>query len=321
MDLDLERLQRRVRLRDLETLSAVVQAGGMRKAAHALNLSQPAVSRAIRDLEEVLGVKLLQRTRRGVEATAFGEALVRRSTSIFDELDGALRELSHLADPSTAEVRIGCMETVHAGLLPACLAHLTREHPRMRFVLETGNASDLLDHFLRQRLVDFVIARPFAPTLPPDMQGEPLYADQLKIVVSRTHPLARGRQRLRLRDLLDEHWILSHNEVMDCSPVGCGFRAEGLAMPARIITSASLNTRLVLLGSGRFVTVLPHSLMHFANFANHVHMLAVPLPMWDVPTMIATMRGRTLAPAAELVLNTLRKLSEPLRHADGHAIA
>jgi DNA-binding transcriptional LysR family regulator len=319
MDVDLERLQRRVRLRDLETLSAVVQAGGMRKAAHALNLSQPAVSRAIRELEDALGVKLLQRTRRGVEATEFGDALVRRSTAVFDELRGALRELSHLADPSTAEVRLGCMETVHAGLLPACIEHVTREHPRMRFVLETGNASDLLDHFLRQRLVDFVVARPFAATLPPDMQGEPLFADQLQVVISRRHPLARRRGRLRLRDLVDEHWILSHNEVMDLSPVACAFRSEGHAMPARIITSASLNTRLVLLGSGRFVSVLPHSLLRFGKLASDLRILPVPLPLWDVPTMIVTMRSRTLVPAAELVLNTLRNLSEPFRHAQGRA--
>src|SRR5438046_1537190 len=73
--MDLDRLRRRVRLRDLETLAAVVEAGGMRKAAEALHISQPAVSRAIRDLEEKLGVQLLQRGRRGVELTHFGEAL------------------------------------------------------------------------------------------------------------------------------------------------------------------------------------------------------------------------------------------------------
>lgn len=143
MDLDRERLQRRVRLRDLETLAAVVQAGGMRKAAHALSLSQPAVYRAFSYLEAALRVRLLRPTRRGVEATACGEALVRRSTAVFDELRGSLRELGHLADPLGGQVRLACVETVHAGLLPACLDVLTRKHPGMRFLLESANARDL----------------------------------------------------------------------------------------------------------------------------------------------------------------------------------
>lgn len=313
--MDLDRMHRHLRLRDLDTLRAVVHAGGMRKAAHALNLSQPAVSRAIRDLEEALGMKLLQRGRRGVEPTAFSEVLVRRSTAVFDELKGALRELAHLADPSTAEVHVGCMETVHAGLIAACLDVLSREHPRMRFTLETGSATDLIERFLRQRLVDFVVARPFNPALPPDVQGEPLFADQLRVAVGRGHQLARKR-RLRLADLAGEHWVLSHNEVMDSSPVACAFSAEGLPMPARVITSASLNTRLVLLETGRFVTVLPHSLLAFGNASKRLQLLPVRLPVWQVPTMILTLKGRTLVPAAELFQRTVRKLSETLRVLD-----
>src|SRR5688500_10622047 len=105
--MDITQVQRRIRLRDLETLATVVQAGSMRKAAQLLHLSQPAISRSIRDLEEAIGCELLQRGRGGVEPTPSGEALVRRGRSVFDELQGALRELAHLADPAAGEVHAG----------------------------------------------------------------------------------------------------------------------------------------------------------------------------------------------------------------------
>ena len=104
--MDTERARRRLRLRDLETLYAVVESRGMRKAAQALHRSQPAVSKAIRDLEDSLGVALLDRTHRGVEPTKFGTALVRRIRVVVDELQGALRDLADMSDPDSGEVHL-----------------------------------------------------------------------------------------------------------------------------------------------------------------------------------------------------------------------
>ena len=97
--MQMSKVRRRLRLRDLDTLLTVVQNGGMRKAAEQLHLSQPAVSKAVRELEQTLGVTLLARGRRGVEATPHGMALVKRTVAVFDELQSALRELEHLSDP------------------------------------------------------------------------------------------------------------------------------------------------------------------------------------------------------------------------------
>jgi DNA-binding transcriptional LysR family regulator len=306
--MDFDQLQRRLRLRDLETLAAVVKAGGMRKAAHVLHLSQPAVSRAIRDLEQTLGVQLLQRGRRGVEPTSFGEALVRRSTGVFDELQGALRELAYLADPSSGEVRLGAIETLHAGLVGTAVERLSREHPRMRFVLESGQAPELVNDFLRQRLVDFVMLRPLALPLPSDIEGEPLFHDRLRIVVGPRHRLARKR-RLVLADLAQEPWILSRNELKPESPVSEAFASAGLPMPERVVTSSSLHTRFTLLNSGAYVTVVPHSLVPFGDHRTRLHIVPVALAVWKTPIMVLTLRGRTLGPTAHLFLETVRELS------------
>ncbi|MDF3834199.1 LysR family transcriptional regulator [Cupriavidus basilensis] len=309
--MDIERAMRRVRLHDLQTLVAVVQAGGMRKASQAMHLSQSAVSRVIGELEDTLGLRLLERGPKGIEPTPFGEALVRRSKAVFDEMQGALRELDHLADPSGGEVRLGCMETLHAGLVSATMEAVLRKHPRMRFVLESGQSPDLINHFLMERMVSFVVARPYKLPLPPGIDGEPLFHDHMRVVVGHAGPFAK-RRRIELDELVDAHWILSRNEVMPETPLPEALAARGLAMPQRVIHSGSLMARYSLLDTGRFVTMVPHSLLPFGRHREMFKVLPIALPPWRTPTMILTLRGRTLGPAAQLFLSVLRELAQPL---------
>ncbi len=309
--MDIDRARRHLRLRDLETLIAVVQAGAMRKASGGLHRSEPAVSKALRELEDALGLPLLERGRSGVLPTVYGEALVRRSKSLIDELDGALRELAHLADPASGEVRLGCPETLHAGLVGASIERLLRDRPRMRFVLELGQANDLVAQFLLERRVDVVIARPPPVPLPAEVHGEPLFNDRLQIVVDPAHPLAR-RRRIGLPDLHRAHWILSRVETTNVSPVSRAFAAHGLPLPPLMLVSGSLSLRYNLLATGRFVTCVPHSVLPFVDRRRLFRILPIELPPWDVPTMILTLRGRTAGPAATLFLQTLRELARPL---------
>jgi DNA-binding transcriptional LysR family regulator len=308
----LDRTRRRVRLRDLETLVAVVQAGGMRKAAGELHMSQPAVSKAMRELEDTLGHQLLERGRRGVAPTPFGEALVRRSKAVVDELQNALRELAYLSDPEAGEVRLGAMETLQAGVVAAAVQAQLQRHPRMRFYFEAAQSPELIGHFLPQRKVDVVVARPLTLPLPPDIEGEQLFHDQLRVAVGPEHSFAR-RRKLSLADLLDEHWILSRNEVMPGTPVPLAFAEAGLPMPQRIIITGSLNMRQNMLARGRFVTCVPHSMLPFAQLRGNFHILPIQLPLWQTPTMVLKLQGRNLGPAAEAFLDTLRELSRPLR--------
>ena len=319
--MDIERAMRRVRLHDLQTLVAVAQAGGMRKASQTLHLSQSAVSRVISELEGTLGLRLLERGPRGIEPTPFGEALVRRTKAVFDELQGALRELDHLADPTGGEVRLGCMETLHAGLVSATMEALLGKHPRMRFTLESGQSPDLIGHFLAERLVDFVVARPYKLPLPPRVDGEPLFRDHMHVVVGRSGPLAR-RRLVALSELVDEYWILSRNELMPESPLSEAFAAQGLAMPTRVISSGSLMARYNLIDTGPFVTLVPHSMLPFGRHRQMVKILPIKLPPWETHTMILTVSGRTLGPAAQLFLSKLRELAKPLDidHATARAV-
>ena len=125
-----ERVSRDLKLREFRVLLTVAQQGSMAKAATLLRISQPAVSKAIRDIEHVVGLRLLDRSRHGVEPTAYGRVLVKRGLAIFDELKQGLEELEFLADPAAGQLRIGSNETMAAGVLPAIIDMMSRQYPR-----------------------------------------------------------------------------------------------------------------------------------------------------------------------------------------------
>ena len=306
-------MKRRVRLRDLDTLLTVVQTKGMRQAARELSLSQPAVSKAIRSLEDALGVQLLDRSRRGGEATLFGHALAQRTRAAFDELRQAVRDIEHLADPQGGEVHGATMESLNAGLLGAAVERMTRRYARMRIHLDTGQSAHILDHYVRGHLVEFAVVRPPALPLAADLAGEALFFDPLMVVVGGSHPYARRRQ-IALDELVDEQWVTSTAEAQADSPLGRAFAERGLQMRAPRLVSASLNMRYTLLATGRWVTLMPHSVLRFMT-ARPTPLKALPieLPPWAAPTMIVTNRDRVVGPVATRFLDQVRELAATLR--------
>jgi DNA-binding transcriptional LysR family regulator len=112
------RIGRRITLRDLHILSFVVRSGSMAKAARHLSTTQSVVSDAVANLETALGVRLLDRSAKGVETTIYAKALLNRSNVVFDELREGVKDIETLAGSTTGEVRIACPEFLAGGLIP-----------------------------------------------------------------------------------------------------------------------------------------------------------------------------------------------------------
>src|SRR5258708_22282231 len=133
-----DRIGKRIRLQDVHILMAVVQAGSMGKAARHLNSSQPNISKSIADLEQALGVRLLDRHRQGIEPTEYGRALLDGGVAVFDELRQTVKNIEFLADPTAGEVRIGCLPLLGASFASAVVDRLSRRYPRILFHVATG---------------------------------------------------------------------------------------------------------------------------------------------------------------------------------------
>jgi DNA-binding transcriptional LysR family regulator len=158
-----ERALRRLKLRELHILMTVAQAGSMGKAAAQLAMSQPAISKAIAEAEYTLGVSLLDRTPHGVEPTLYGRALLKWSAAVFDDLSQGVREIASLANPATGEVRLGSHEAENAGLVPAVIDKLSRQHRHLVFTVTQAATIPSLYADLRERRVDFIVGRLMAP--------------------------------------------------------------------------------------------------------------------------------------------------------------
>src|SRR5438132_9329384 len=162
------RLGRRLRVRDLYILSTVVKSGGMAKAARQLAMTQPSVSAAIANLEHLLGVRLLDRSPRGIEPTIYADAMLKRSVAVFDELKQSVKDVESLADPATGELRIGCPESLIATLLPQVVDHFSKRYPRVIVHVHQVPSPAIRNPGLSERKFDLIFARqePSGPNAP-----------------------------------------------------------------------------------------------------------------------------------------------------------
>jgi len=187
------RIGRRLRLRDLHILFAVAQYGSMAKAAKHLGISQPSISEAIADLENTVGVRLLDRSPQGASTTIYGDALLRRGRAAFDELRQGIRDIEFLADPTVGELRIASPETLTAGFLPAVIERMSRKYPGIVFHVVQANTVTLEFRELRERTVDLALARLTQPLASDDLHAEKTGLRHLSMdrCVPGTHPRRR----------------------------------------------------------------------------------------------------------------------------------
>src|SRR5712671_2842076 len=256
-----DRIGRKLKLRDLHIFLAVVQCGSMAKAAGQLAVSNPVVSKAVSDLEHRLGVRLLDRGVQGVEPTIYGRALLDHGLSVFDELRQAVNHLEFLADPAAGEARIGSSIALASGLVTSVVDRLSRQHPRLVFHLLAAESS-MTYRALEERKVDLVIARIFKPIADEQMDTEILYDEQEVLVAGAQNPWVR-RHKIELAELMREPWTLPPPDTLSGSVIAQAFRDQGLDLPPTTIITATVPVRSALLATGRFLTIIPDSVLRF----------------------------------------------------------
>lgn len=176
----------RLRLRHLQCFLAVARLRQLRAAAEALSITQPAVTKTLNELEEIVGVRLLLRERRGVSLTSAGQAFLRHAGDSVAALGQALDSVRR--EPDRVLLRIGVLPTVAPALLAPALADWRAAQPGATLQVVEGNNSQLLAQLARHEL-DLAIARLSEPQAMPGITFEYLYAEPLTVVVRPGHPL------------------------------------------------------------------------------------------------------------------------------------
>lgn len=309
------RIGRRLKLRDLHVLATVLRFGSMAKAAAQLGLTQPAISQSIADLEATLGVRLLDRGPRGVSPTPFGDALVRRGAEAFDALRQGVRDIEFLSDPGRGEVWVGASESyISGGMLSAVIAHLAAAYPRIVVHVVEANTAAMEFRELRDRTVDVMLGRVAGPVEDDVLVAETLYEEAIVVAAGINHRLA-GRRKVALADLTDEPWILAPPNTAVRELVGAAFRAEGLPGPRLNVTTYSMQLRMQLLATGRYVTSVPESLLTYN--ADRWSLTALPVTIGPrLPVVAVTLANRTVSPAVRVFIQHARAATAGMRKAD-----
>ncbi|HEY6258685.1 MAG TPA: LysR family transcriptional regulator [Xanthobacteraceae bacterium] len=305
-----ERIGRRLNPHDLHIFMAVVEHGNMARAADSLAISRPVVSRTIAELERALGVRLLDRGRQGVEPTLYGRALLKRSIAVFDELKQSVRDIESLGDPNSGEVRIGCTEPMAAGFVSAVIDRISRQYPQLVFQLELCTTPAQQFHVLRERKCDLVAARVWSQAVEPDMDVEVLFDDQVCVMAGQANKWLE-RRSVTLAELIGEHWLLAPIDDEPGSPVFEIFHALGLEVPPGRVVSYSLNVRTSLLATGRFLAIIPASVLRFGAAASVLKVVPCALPPSVQPVAVTTLKNRTLSPTAKLFVEFARAVAKP----------
>jgi DNA-binding transcriptional LysR family regulator len=306
------RIRRRLKLRDLDTLIAVAQCGSMAKAATQLSVSQPAVSKAVADMEHTLGVRLLDRSVQGVEPTLYGRVLLKWAAAIFDDIRQGVREIEFLSDPTAGELRIGGSEPMFSGFLAAVMLRINRQFPRIVFDVTQPTSLAQQRRDLREHRVDMVIGRVMLDQAEDDLATEVLFEEPWAVVAGLKNPLAR-RRKIAIAELIDEPWTLPPADTVVGTYLTRAFRDAGLNRPRTVVSCGSIQMHYALMADGPFLAVFPRSLLHFGVHRMSVKVLPVELPGRPPPVGITTLQKRTLNPVTALFIAHAHEVAKPLK--------
>jgi DNA-binding transcriptional LysR family regulator len=302
------RLARRVKLHELRVLVAVAQYGTMARAAVQLRMSQPSVSQAVANLEHAFGVRLFDRSPRGVEPTLYARALLERTRVVFDELAQGIRDVAYLATPTVGEVTVGCPESLAAGLVPAAIERLAGRYPQISVHVVLAQPGEQEFPELRDRSVDILLGRLYRPVVDEEIDVEVIADDRFIVTAGARSAFAR-RRRVALRDLMDAPWILFPTDSLSGQYIAESFQRQHLGLPKNQFSSFSMQLRFHLLATGRFLTVLQRSVLAFNEKRWMLKPLPVDLGLASMPIVVFSVKGRTLSPVVQVFLEHLRAVA------------
>ena len=248
----IERLPRHLKMGELRVFVAVLEHRSFRKAAAALHITQPAVTKAIAGLEDILEVKLFDRNSNGVEPTVHGLSLAPHAIAIFGELRSAAQELAIVSSGAKGTLHIGTVPMPAVPFLPIAIRHLVAAHPDIFVSVVEARELDLAER-LRKRDIELAIFR--LPLFNPgeDLHVDVLFEERLCVLASREHPLAK-RQKITWSDLLDYPWALPPADSFFFHHVRRSLDKLGMELPRHVVESISIGFQYAMVLHGSMVS-------------------------------------------------------------------
>lgn len=294
----------RIRLRHLHTFVAVAQQGTLGRAAETLNLSQPALSKTLNELEQLTGTRLFERGRLGAQLTVPGEQFLTHAVKVLDALNTAGQALNRKEDASADVVRVGALPTAALGILPAAIGRFHQQQKSTSLQVATMNNTMLLAG-LKSGEIDLGIGRMSDPELMGGLNYELLFLESLKLVVRPGHPLLQ--ETITLSRVMEWPVVVSPKGTVPRQNAEALLQSQGCKMPAGCIETLSASLSRQLTVDYDYVWFVPSGAVKEDLRQATLVSLPVPTQSAGEPIGILTRVDIPLSTGAQMLIAAIRK--------------
>lgn len=294
----------RIRLRHLHTFVAVAQQGTLGRAAETLNLSQPALSKTLNELEQLTGTRLFERGRLGAQLTLVGEQFLTHAVKVLDALNSAGQALNRKEGLNNDIVRIGALPTAALGILPTVIGQFHKQQKDITLQVATMNNTMLLAG-LKSGEIDIGIGRMSDPELMSGLHYELLFLESLKLVVRPGHPLLQ--ETVTLSRVMEWPVVVSPKGTVPRQNAEALLQSQGCKMPAGCIETLSASLSRQLTVDFDYVWFVPSGAVKDDLRRGVLAALPIATQGAGEPIGILTRVDATLTPGTQTLLSAIRK--------------
>ena len=294
----------RIRLRHLHTFVAVAQQGTLGRAAETLNLSQPALSKTLNELEQLTGTRLFERGRLGAQLTLVGEQFLTHAVKVLDALNTAGQALNRKEGLSNDIVRIGALPTAALGILPSVIGQFHQQQKDITLQVATMNNTMLLAG-LKSGEIDIGIGRMSDPELMSGLNYELLFLESLKLVVRPGHPLLQ--ETVTLSRVMEWPVVVSPKGTLPRQNAEALLQSQGCKIPTGCIETLSASLSRQLTVDYDYVWFVPSGAVKDDLRRGLLAALPIPTQGAGEPIGILTRVDATLTAGSQTLLNAIRK--------------
>lgn len=303
-------IRARLKTRQLLLLVALEEEGNIHRAAQVLNMTQPAASKLLKDLEDTLEVSLFERLPRGMRPTWYGETMIRHARVVLASLNQAHDELQAAKSGQFGQVSVGAITAPGLMLLPHAVAAVKQDHPNIQVSLQI-ETSDVLMERLQQNKIDMLVARLFAQHDKTDLRYEVLTEEPVCAVARPGHPLL-AMDSLGLRDVVHAGWIVPPAGSVLRHRFELMFHEVDLQAPVNLIETGALLFTTKMLAQSDMLGVIATDVAEYYAAHGLMAILPLELPCRMDAFGIITRRDRLLSPAAKVMLRAIQASALPV---------
>lgn len=296
-------LDQRVKLHHLRAVEAIAAQGSLLRASALLGISQPALTRTLRELEQIVGETVFDRDSRGARLTAQGHVVLRTAQRMMAELRRLSDELDEQAGPEGGRVSVGALPVAATGVLPGTLIRLKAAHPRLQVSVQQGRSEELLP-LLSAGTIDLIVGRLYVPAVPDGHRREVLWDEPISIVARAGHPVF-ALPRITLQDLQGYELVLPTVSQRVGQEIEFVMGVLGLR-PSASLRSSSYGFIREMLHATELISVMPQMMMGGDLLRGTLRVVPLPVAAPTRPAGLILPADRRLPPAGRLFIEALR---------------